>query len=1177
MVPPFVGRREELVWLESVLQEVLAGQPRVVLVLGEAGIGKTRLLHEMRSDILRRGLQIGYGRCYEDLTLPYLPFVEVLSSLLDPLARDLEHISGNDTEVLRWLLHRDQPSGRVANPFISTQSDQDKLRLFLAVSRIAVALVQRSPTVIAIEDLHWADRSSVDLFGHLIFTVADMTMRESMPLLIIGSYRPVDGETHLGRLIARLQRELICRTFTLPGLNEAEIHELVQGLGLLRPSHQLIATVSGATQGNPLFIQEVLHHLVQQDALQERSGYIVTTAAPADLRLPDQVTAAIVRRTQGLSEECRRILTLASFLGDRFSLHALATVSAMEEDTVLSLLEEGIRQRLLLSEGEAFRFVHSLIRHVFYHGPIQARQQRIHQQIAETLERLYGASIDAHILEIAHHLIRAGSTADTNSVVTYAWQAGNESFALFAWGEAARYYEAALLAAESKGQLSVQEQADLHYWAGLSHYRDQDVGPCLDHYEKAIEAYRLAGDTPGLGRALMEKMRTHNTFASVPYGTLIGMKPLEEVLDVLDASESKLRGDILAVMSEVYRTARQTDKAEEMARRAMEVGQRLQDDRLCAYASFARGLAQVQSLHVGETLESWQTALVHARRTDDLFLQGWPLYRMPNILIMLGRLDEAETVALEACALTRLSQDWGGYAIVLSALASVAAARGDFDAVERYAYETLLMVSRSRSPWGGFRSLAALAYVRTLRGVWTEAEDALDLLVEPGRIFQEAGPVIQAFVRPFRQLLRAYSGIVTDVMAAFAEDVVKTVSIDSYALAPLCALVELGDLLAAPTLAEPPYRVLSLAAEQGVLFTNGWVCLLPRILGIASALHCRWDTAEAYFQTALNVATRVGAQTEQGLTCLDFAHMLAVRHRTDDRQRAIELVQQADQIFRKLGMAPWALRALQLAETLQAHSALIPYPSPVLPGHLSMQEVEVLLQIAHGHTDQEIANKLVLNPSTISHYMSSLFTKIGVNSRAAAVAYAFEQGLASQISPHTQARTPGMGQLQAPLIILVTDLEGSTTLLQRLGDVQAHELIRLHNAIIRENLRAYRGFEVTHTGDGIEASFLAASNAVECAVAIQQAFAKYSEGHPNSPMRVRIGINAGKPIPTEGRLFGTAVHTAFHICNRARPGQILVSDVVYQLATDTSVVFINRGRIALKGLPERFRLYEVQW
>jgi class 3 adenylate cyclase len=159
----------------------------------------------------------------------------------------------------------------------------------------------------------------------------------------------------------------------------------------------------------------------------------------------------------------------------------------------------------------------------------------------------------------------------------------------------------------------------------------------------------------------------------------------------------------------------------------------------------------------------------------------------------------------------------------------------------------------------------------------------------------------------------------------------------------------------------------------------------------------------------------------------------------------------------------------------------------------------------------------------------------------------------------------------------VTDLEGSTSLLQRLGDVQAYELIDLHNAIIRENLHAYRGFEVTHTGDGIEASFLSVVHAIDCAVAMQQAFAAYTQGHPHRPMRIRIGINAGTPLPTEGRLFGTAVHTTFHICSQASPGQILVSEVVRQLAADTSIIFIDRGYTALKGLPERSRLYEVQW
>ena len=194
------------------------------------------------------------------------------------------------------------------------------MRLFVAVARTVTTLAQRRPTIIVVDDLHWADRSSIDLFGHLVFTLADTAVREAVPLLIVGSYRPVEAETHVAHLLARLQREQICRTFTLRGLNEVEIRELVQGLGLLRPSHQLIATVNETTQGNPLFIQEVFHHLVQQEALEERGGYLITSAMPADLPLPTQVTSAIVGRVERLGEGCRSVLTLAAFLGDRFSL-----------------------------------------------------------------------------------------------------------------------------------------------------------------------------------------------------------------------------------------------------------------------------------------------------------------------------------------------------------------------------------------------------------------------------------------------------------------------------------------------------------------------------------------------------------------------------------------------------------------------------------------------------------------------------------------------------------------------------------------------------------------------------------------------------------------------------------------------------------------------------------------
>ena len=318
--------------------------------------------------------------------------------------------------------------------------------------------------------------------------------------------------------------------------------------------------------------------------------------------------------------------------------------------------------------------------------------------------------------------------------------------------------------------------------------------------------------------------------------------------------------------------------------------------------------------------------------------------------------------------------------------------------------------------------------------------------------------------------------------------------------------------------------------------------MIPHALGVAATLHQRWDRAEAHFQAAIDVATRVKARPELGRTYLDYARMLATRRGRGDRRRAIELLRQAGPIFHELGMAPFARRAAQLAEVLHARIPLALRPGTVSTEHLSALEVEVLLQIARGRTDQEIADTLVMSPQTITRYVSSLMRKIEVNERAAVAVYAFEQGLVAQSPPQRTTETPvardrvvSPGADQPLLIVLVPDMEGSTALLQRLGDLQGHELLRLHNAIIRECLRAHHGFEVTHTGDGVEASFLSASSAVACAVAIQQAFAQYNQEHPESPMRVRIGINAGEPILTEGRLFGTAVHTAFHICTRARP------------------------------------------
>src|SRR5439155_1006656 len=484
-----------------------------------------------------------------------------------------------------------------------------------------------------------------------------------------------------------------------------------------------------------------------------------------------------------------------------------------------------------------------------------------------------------------------------------------------------RYYEAALAADELSKQLSAPERAELHYRAGFARYRDLDVGPCLAHYEKAIEAYQLTGDVRGLARALMERTRALSTIASVSIGTLLDLQPLADVLNELRDAEPGLCGRGWATMATAYWMARQPERAEEVAQHALELGQRIQDDALCAQSSCELGLAQMQSLRLQEALESYQSALVYARRVDDPWLQGWPLQRLPLVLTLLGRLDEAETLARQACEAAHESQDWSHYSLALAVLETVAVAKGDFAAAESYAQRAMVMVHRSHYPWGGLIALSVLACTRSLRGAWSAAEDALTLLVEPGRVFAEPGPAVQAIAQGYHQLLQAHSQppqAIREQLTATPWQATDHAPPDIFSLASFCALVEVGDLVADPRLAERSYRALSLAAEQGVMFSPLWLFLLPRVLGVAATLNHWWDDAEAHFQAAIDLATRVGALPELGRSYLDYARLLAARGGESDRHRASELGEQAHSLFTALGMHPFCQRAAHLIQTLQA-------------------------------------------------------------------------------------------------------------------------------------------------------------------------------------------------------------------------------------------------------------------
>lgn len=160
----------------------------------------------------------------------------------------------------------------------------------------------------------------------------------------------------------------------------------------------------------------------------------------------------------------------------------------------------------------------------------------------------------------------------------------------------------------------------------------------------------------------------------------------------------------------------------------------------------------------------------------------------------------------------------------------------------------------------------------------------------------------------------------------------------------------------------------------------------------------------------------------------------------------------------------------------------------------------------------------------------------------------------------------------APMAVLFTDMEASTAMTSAMGDVRAQELVRTHDAVVRRAIKESAGSEVKHTGDGILASFASISAAVACAVTIQRSLREVE-----APFRVKIGIDAGEPLHDGSMITGTVVQSARRIVDKAQPGQVLVSDVVRKLVAGRSYEFVDKGRTALKGLPERVRLYEVAW
>jgi len=908
--PPFVARGRELRSLTSRAAQAARGKPRVVILSGQAGTGKTRLLEQLVAHPVCAEFAVAVGRCHSEGSLPYLPFAEALSARLIDGDESAEHVLGDAAATLRPLLQLDAADARPAEPIGQANGERDRAELFGAVFELLARLSRQRPTLLAIEDLHDADSASLDLLADLAAAASDAPASGSIPLLIVATTRPPLPGERLEETLRRLESSPLCSRLHVTGLGVGATLRLLDGLGERRTTHSRLREIRERTDGNPLYIRE----LVRGDrdgapGVRDGAGECYLAAAPPMQQ--DGLRATISERVARLRPDCRAALTAAAFMGERFGLLTLGAVCRTGAVETLEGLREAERAGLVVGESRSFRFDHPLIREVVCDQTPESKRREIHRDVAAVFEDLYAASSGEHAMEIAHHLVRAGDLVDPARLLRYARRAGDQASSVCAWHEAARFYEAA---AGVDLELPVAERASLHLRAGWAANHDYDADPCFRHYARAAEAFAEAGDDVGLAWALMYLTRARFTFPSAALGAKVDVRPLEELVARFGETHPNLRVQLLDTISEALWVAGDVEQARKTAERAVEIGALYDDDVACHHAFMGLGLAQLSQLDVRGALESWLEAAARARRSRDPWLQATPGSRIALALLHLGRIEEARERARTAAELARRAHNVGEVGFACAHLASIESVSGAFADSERHARASLSALDRSGYPWAGVFALCARACTAAHLGAWSEASGALQELVTAGRVFEKPGPAIQFLVAAYQDALtaRRAPAELDPRRAVGMISALRSGRLDPYLLGAVCALAEVSDSLRDPALAETPEGMLRLAVDRGIVFTAGWIHLLPRIIARCAALGGRTDEAESWLERAIRIARGTGARVELAQSLVDRARIGLLRGDGGGASRAARDLDEALPVLQELSMHPALDEALAL-------------------------------------------------------------------------------------------------------------------------------------------------------------------------------------------------------------------------------------------------------------------------
>ncbi|GAC1442557.1 MAG: hypothetical protein NVS3B26_17250 [Mycobacteriales bacterium] len=623
-----VGRERELAALDKAAKRALAGEGRELIFLaGEPGQGKTTLVAEIARRAHKDGATVLLGRCDEELGTPYRPFCEALSHYVAHAPKSLlsAHVAVHGSELVGLVPALGHRLGGLP-PRQSDDGDTERYLLFAAVVGLLEAACAEHPVVVVLDDVHWADKPSLQLLRHLLSNTS------SARLLILGTYRDValSASHPLTETLAALHREPDgVTTSNVRGLDDAAVRAIFEsnvGHELDGNGVALAQAVQRETDGNAFFVGELLRHLTESGAIYQDASGRWAAAGGAGFGLPHSVRAVIGARVARLGTNASKALAAASVIGREFDLDLLAGATGVGEDELIDLMEAAERAAVVHevrgSPGR-YGFAHALVQHTLYEDIGSTRRTRLHALVGEAIEHLYAGHLDNRVGELARHFLLANRASDAYKAIAYARRAGDRSIAVLAPDEAVRYFTQGIELASRTDAADPTLQIDLLIGLGTAQ-RQAGIPAFRQTLLEASRAARAEGDAVRLAAAALANSR--GMFTSLGQSDEEKVEILEAALAALPEADSGPRARVLATLCSELVYVAPLERRLALADAAKGIANRLGDP-----AAFADVVSRCAvSLNVPTTLErelvDVGAAIEAAEALNDLprlFLAAW--------------------------------------------------------------------------------------------------------------------------------------------------------------------------------------------------------------------------------------------------------------------------------------------------------------------------------------------------------------------------------------------------------------------------------------------------------------------------------------------------------------------------------------------------------------------------